>query len=75
MYPSPGHPVPDAPDLRGFGLGTNGNGNGNGMPGWALPVGIGLVLGGLYMYFKKDKEPGSIYANMGDEPTCNSCGY
>lgn len=57
-----------------YGLGTeNGNGNGNGAtPAWVLPVGIGLVLGGLYVYFTKDKE-GGIFANMG-EPTCNGCG-
>lgn len=53
-----------------LGLGAE-NGNGE-MPAWALPVGIGLVLGGLYVYFTKQKE-GGLFANMG-EPTCNSCG-
>jgi len=60
-----------AAGLRG--LGTNGNGNGAGLPGWAIPVGIGLVLGGLYMYFKKDREPAGFMANE-DEPACNGCG-
>lgn len=68
--------VPTGPrGLWGLGTEANGNGNGNGtMPDWALPVGIGLMLGGLYVMFVKDKKQGSIYKNMGDEMTCNGCG-
>ena len=72
--------IPRGPRHRGFGLGTNGNGtvngngNGNGAtPDWMLPVGIGLVLGGLYVMFAKKQESGGIFANMGAEPTCNAC--
>lgn len=48
-----------------FGLGTNGNGNGGGIPGWALPIGIGLVLGGLYVMFSKKREHRGILQNSG----------
>jgi hypothetical protein len=45
------------------GMGTNENGNGSGMPAWALPVGIGLVLGGLYVMFSKERKHGGILPN------------
>lgn len=68
--------------MRGFGFGTDANGatvanngNGNGAtPAWMLPVGIGLVLGGLYAMYSKKQEGGGIFANMGDEMSCNDCG-
>ena len=61
-------------------LGLLGLGNGNGtsqLPAWALPVGIGLVAGGLWVLISKRRAAGgSILRNMfeEDEPTCNCCG-
>ena len=46
------------------GLGTNGNGNGT-SPAWLAPLGIGLVLGGLYVMFAKKREHGGILPNCG----------
>jgi len=46
------------------GMGTNGNGNGA-SPTWLVPVGIGLVLGGLYVMFAKKREHGGILPNCG----------
>lgn len=46
-----------------YGMGTEGNGNG--LPAWALPVGIGLVLGGLYVMFAKKQPHGGILPNCG----------
>lgn len=45
------------------GMGTEGNGNG--LPAWALPVGIGLVIGGLYVMFAKKRDHGGILPNCG----------
>lgn len=63
--------------MSGFGteanVTTTNNGNGA-TPSWMLPVGIGLVLGGLYVMYSKKQEGGGIFANMGgDAPTCNGC--
>ena len=57
-----------------YGLGNN-NGTSR-LPAWALPVGIGLVAGGLWVLLKGRRSPGSILRNMldDDEPTCNCCG-
>jgi len=60
-------------------LGLLGLGNGEGtsqLPAWALPVGIGLVAGGLWVLISKRRAAGSILRNMfdEDEPTCNCCG-
>ncbi|MHC4121416.1 MAG: hypothetical protein ACYSWO_28420 [Planctomycetota bacterium] len=65
-----GVPIPSISGL--FGLGTNGTNGAT--PAWALPVGIGLALGGLYVMFAKQRDHGGIFPNMGDEPSCNGCG-
>lgn len=43
-----------------YGMGNNGN---NPSPAWLVPVGVGLVLGGLYVMLSKKREHGGVLPN------------
>ncbi len=57
------------------GLGNGENGNGGASPAWVVPVAVGLIAGGLWVMFSKQRAGGGILPNSDDEPTCNGCGH